>query len=93
MILPAIGGEHDSGRRHGLQDVPMQTVVAHGSVAALPLAMLPWTAGVDVHCRHRVLRQPTADRQPDAVWPVIALDQLGRAVRHDQPLPDGPHAR
>jgi hypothetical protein len=93
MRLPAIGGAHDAGRRHGRQAVPRQTVVAHGAVAARPIAMWPWTAGVDVHWRHRVWRQPTAARQRDACGPVSAPDHLGRAGRHDQPRPDGPPAR
>jgi hypothetical protein len=93
MILPAIGGEHHPGLRHGLQDMHIQTCIAHGPVEALPVPIVPGTAGVDVDCPHLVLRQPTADRQRDELWPVIAPDELGRAVRHYQPLQDGQRSR
>jgi hypothetical protein len=31
-----------------------------------------------------VLRPPTTNRQHDALWPVIAPDELGRTVHHYQ---------
>jgi hypothetical protein len=42
---------------------------------------LPGTAGVDGQRRHLVLRQLTVDRQRDELWPAIAPDELGSAVR------------
>jgi hypothetical protein len=80
-MLPAIGGEHNPGLRHGLKDVQIQTFVAHLSVEALPVLVLPGTAGVDGQRRYPVLRQLTADRQRDELWPAISPDELGSAVR------------
>jgi hypothetical protein len=61
--------------------VQIQTFVVHLSVEALPVLVLPGTAGVDRQRRHLVLRQLTVDRQHDELWPAIAPDELGSAVR------------
>src|SRR5918996_3432568 len=74
IIQPTRGLEHHPGLRHGRNARHLQTCVAHGPVDALPVALVPGTAGLDVYRRHLVLRQPPADCQRDDLWPVSAPD-------------------
>jgi hypothetical protein len=50
MILLVIGSAHHQGLRHGLKDMPMQTFLAHGPGAALPVPVLPGAPRPDVEC-------------------------------------------
>src|SRR5918997_5159394 len=72
IVLPAIGGQHDPRLRHGVKDVHIQTFVAHCAIEALPVSVLPGAARGDAQRPHLMLRQPPADHQRDALWPVIA---------------------
>ena len=71
----------------------IQTFVARRAVEALPVAILPGAAGVDVQRPHPGLRQPRADHQGAALWPVIDPDELGHAMRGNQLLQDRYDAR
>jgi hypothetical protein len=49
VILPAIHGEHDPCLGHGLKDVHIQTFVAHGTIEAFTVPILPGAAGVAIY--------------------------------------------
>src|SRR3712207_2503472 len=89
VILPAISGQHDPRLRHGMKGMHVQAFVAHRAVEALPIAVLPGAAGVDVQRPHLMLRQPPADRQRDELRPVVAPNELRCTMDRDQVLQDG----
>jgi hypothetical protein len=93
MILPAIGGEHAPGLPHGRQQVHMQPCMAHGPVEALPVPVRPRAPWVEGARPQLVLRQPTPHRQGHALRPMIATDELRRAIAGDPRLQERQHSR
>ena len=71
------------------EDLSVEQFVAESAVERLAVAVLPWTAGLDVVGRDAGGRKPLLDFVRNELWAIIGSNVGRRAVRLDQSLEHG----